>query len=88
MSQTPQTQNARTKAAKVKCSVKILGNGRYLVTTPEQHRYVVRMEMRDDKRYAVCHCGAASFDKACLHVVHAANVDDLRVDGRLTRKAA
>lgn len=86
MTITATTQKAYDKAAQVKCKVRILPERRYLVTTPEDHNYVVRMQEQDGVRVAICHCAAGSLDKACYHIVYAAGVDDLTSYGQ--KKAA
>jgi hypothetical protein len=68
-------QNAINKAKKVKCFAKHIGNRRYLVVTPQNHRYTVRMEMHDGLRYAICNCAAGSKNMACYHIVGAAALD-------------
>jgi hypothetical protein len=89
---TEETQRACQKAQKVKCRVRVLAGRRYLMTTPESHSYVVRMEEREGVRYAVCHCAAGSASMPCFHICSAAVVDDVRVEGRAIlptqRKAA
>lgn len=68
--------NAITKARKMKCHARPLGNRRYLITTPQQHRYVVSIEIRRDRlRYASCNCAAGTRDLACYHLVPAALLD-------------
>jgi hypothetical protein len=87
MTQTTQNANSIKKAAKIKCSVRQLPGRAYLVTTPKGHRYTVRMEMYGGERYAVCNCAAGAVGMSCYHISHAANVDDLRFDGRTLASA-
>lgn len=86
MLQTTANRNAIKKAAKIKCSVNLLPNRSYLVTTPKGHRYTVRMVITAGERYALCNCAAGAVNMPCYHTAHAANVDDLRFDGRTLRQ--
>jgi hypothetical protein len=52
------------------------------VTTPKGHRYTVRILVQHGERYALCNCAAGAVGMPCYHTAHAANVDDLRFDGR------
>ena len=72
---TQQMQNAIAKAKQTKCSVKLLGNRAYSVTTPRGHTYKVAFHMHDGLRYGYCNCRAASFNKECFHIPVVAAVD-------------
>lgn len=72
---TTNLQNAINKARKVKCTVKLLSGRAYLITTPQQHRYVVRFEEFDGLRYGRCNCKAGNAGMACFHVAKVALVD-------------
>ena len=85
MVETAQNRNAIQKARKIKCSVHILPNRSYLVTTPKGHRYTVRMVGGIDDRRGFCTCAAGSVGVACYHLPKAAMVDDLTSHMRPTR---
>jgi hypothetical protein len=68
-------QNAINRAAKIKMTVKYLGGRTYLVITPEFHKYVVRFETIEAKRYGRCNCKAGVANMACKHLAKAAAVD-------------
>ncbi len=72
---TQQLQNAINKAAKIKMTVKFLGNRSYLVVTPQAHKYTVRFESIDGQRYGRCNCKAGAANMACYHLPKAAMVD-------------
>jgi hypothetical protein len=68
-------QNAINQASQIKMTVKYLGGRTYLVITPEAHKYVVRFETIEGKRYRRCQCKAGQARMACKHLVKAAAVD-------------
>jgi hypothetical protein len=68
-------QNAINRAGKIKMTVKYLGGRTYLVITPEFHKYVVRFETIEAKRYGRCNCKAGVANMACKHLAKAAAVD-------------
>jgi hypothetical protein len=68
-------QNAINRAGKIKMTVKYLGGRTYLVITPEFHKYVVRFETIEAKRYGRCNCKAGAAKMACKHLAKAAAVD-------------
>ncbi len=72
---TTNIQNAIARASKIKMTVKYLGGRTYLVITPEFHKYVVRFETIDGKRYGRCQCKAGVANMACKHLVKGALVD-------------
>ena len=64
---TSQMERAAAKAKANKCRVKLLGGRTYLVITPQAHRYVVRFETHEGKRYGRCNCKAGAADMFCYH---------------------
>jgi hypothetical protein len=72
---TTNLQNAISRAATIKMSVKYLGARTYLVITPESHKYVVRFETIDGQRYGRCNCKAGARRQACKHLCKAALCD-------------
>jgi len=68
-------QNAINRAGKIKMTVKYLGGRTYLVITPEFHKYVVRFETIEAKRYGRCNCKAGVANMACYHLAKSAFVD-------------
>jgi hypothetical protein len=72
---TTNLQNAIARATKIKMTVKYLGGRTYLVITPEFHKYVVRFETIEGKRYGRCNCKAGVAGMACKHLVKGALVD-------------
>jgi hypothetical protein len=72
---TTNLQNAINKARRIKCAVKVLGSRKYLVVTPERHRYTVRFEVINGLRYGRCTCKAGIAGLACYHLPKAALVD-------------
>jgi hypothetical protein len=68
-------ERAAKKAAANKCRVKLLGGRTYLVVTPQNHKYVVRFETVEGKRYGRCTCKAGSVNQACYHLIGAAITD-------------
>jgi hypothetical protein len=72
---TTNIQNAIARATKIKMTVKYLGGRTYLVITPESHKYVVRFETIEGKRYGRCNCKAGAARMACKHLAKSALVD-------------
>jgi hypothetical protein len=72
---TTNLQNAINKARRIRCAVKVLADRAYLVTTPQQHRYTVRFEMRGGLRFGLCNCKAGAAGMVCYHLPKAALVD-------------
>jgi hypothetical protein len=69
---TTNLQNAINQASQIKMTVKYLGARTYIVITPEAHKYVVRFETFEGKRYGRCQCKAGVARMACKHLVKAA----------------
>jgi hypothetical protein len=57
---TTDLQNAIDKARRIGCAVKVLTGRTYLVTTPQQHAYMVRFETINGLRYGRCNCKAGA----------------------------
>ncbi len=72
---TTNIQNAIHRTTQIKMAVKYLGGRTYLVITPEAHKYVVRFETIEGKRYGRCNCKAGAAQMACKHLAKAAAVD-------------
>jgi hypothetical protein len=72
---TPQLRNAISKARRIKCRVTPLGGRRYLVETPQAHRYTVTAETHEGQRFMRCTCPAGAVHRPCYHLPKAALVD-------------
>ncbi len=67
--------NAIRKASRVKCHVRPNANREYNITTPDKHKYIVKMRIHEGLRYAFCNCAAGSSGNACYHIIGAAIID-------------